>query len=315
MKNKNKLFIIAIIIIILIIIIYFVAMNIYRKNDVYHEDVPMDEDVEKINSTSGKFQKLENITDYYTVKSCISKFFSSYYSTFESENAEEKQKLYNILNVQYIDYKGITPENITSKLEKIEQSILTVNKVLSLTNYDGMYLYLADITLRNSQNNINTDMNIMLILDRNNMTYNVLLDDFVKEKGYDTAKEGDSISFEIPKSLELNNNNAFGYLSFSYDDYAEDLFEQFRSDLIYNPDRAYELLEEQFKLQNYPTKDSFINFINDNYKMIYLLKYASYTNEIIGDNVHYKCMDSNGKVFVTFYTNAPMEYTYQFNIN
>ena len=314
MKNKTKLLIIAVIAIILIVIAYIIIMNIYKKRDVYHEDIPMEEDVQKITNTSGKFQKLENITDYYTVKSCISKFFSSYFSTFESESQDQKQKLYNTLNIEYITYKGITPENITSKLEKIGQSVLTVNNVLSLTNYDGMYLYLAEITLRNSQNNINTDMNIMLILDRNNMTYNVLLDDFIKEKGYNNLNVGDSISFEIPKNIELNNNNAFGYLSFSYDDYAKDLFNKFRNDLIYNPDKAYELLDEEFKTKNYPTKESFISFIDNNYKTIYLLKYASYTNEIVEENVYYICMDSNGNVFVTFHTYAPMEYTYEFTM-
>lgn len=306
--------IIVLIFLIILIVGIVVIINTIKKNDVYHEDIPLEEDVQKKESNMGKFQKLDNISDYYTVKACLGKFINAYYSLFENNDELERKNLYQLLDNKYINYKNITEENIYDKLTKYEQSIITINSILSLNNYNGIYVYLVNYISRNSITNINETFNIMLILDKNNMTYSVILDDYLQENQLLNYSIGDSIDFEVPNKIDKNNNNYFGYLSVTYDEYAEDLYDQFRLDLIYNVDRAYERLNEEFKRNYYPTIDDFKNFISDNYKDIYISKYGTYTNIMKDGQEIYKCIDSNAKFYVTFNLSAPMEYSYEFEM-
>ena len=311
MNDKRKILFI-IIAIILIIVMYIIISNISKKSKFPKEDDPLEADVIKVAETKGKFQEINNLSEYYTLKACIDKFYSTYSGLHADESEIVGKMLFDMLDQKYIDEFDITLGNLKEKLPESKESVQTINKVMYITEYEGIYMYLINGSRRIEEDNSIIEFDMIVIMDRIDNAFSVLLEDYVKLNNYKAPTVGESIRFEIPKKIIKNTNNAFGYIGVSYNDYALELFNQFRSDLIYNRERAYMLLDEDFKERNFPSYEEFNNYINNNQRSFYLLKFGSYTTSIESEILNYICMDLNGEVYVTFKPTSTMQYKYTF---
>ena len=113
--------------------------------------------------------------------------------------------------------------------------------------------------------------------------------------------ENESIEFELPEKVENRSSNIYGITAAKYEDISKDYFNLVRRLLLNDSDKAYDLLTDEMK-NKYSSKEQFVNFINNNYKNIYLLTYSNYYVKNNNDgNLIFKSYNQDDKVCINIY--------------
>ena len=108
MKNK-RLFIIILILIILIIIMLIILSKVNKKEE-------MEKYIEEENptlQTNIKIEELKDETEFFTVQECINTYF-------QALDNEDIDKIYNMLNKDYVKKQKISKTNILENTYKLE---------------------------------------------------------------------------------------------------------------------------------------------------------------------------------------------------
>jgi len=277
------------------------------------DDYKFPEQIERENLTKGKLQKIDNITDYYILKNCVEKFMLSYFELYQegTEKSIAANNLYNLLDESYIKQKNIEVDNVSEKIKEIKESEVRINTIFYMTEYEGMYAYFVNLNLRDIKTSEIYNCDIIIVIDKVNFTFSALLDDYVKMY-YEEFNIEKEVEFPFVKEIKKNENNQFRPLPTSYNDYAADMFEQIRYDMIYNTERAYKLLEENFRKEKFPEISDFKKYVDENYKEIWTLKYGSHTFTIKENYLEYICKDKGNTIKFIINEESIMEYKYSF---
>ena len=315
MDKRIKLIFISIIILIIIIIVIFLIKSNNKNDDFFGEDpeTPIEQQQEYMASKAGKLNIVTNLNEYYTALNCIRSYFIK--CNMVNEDSSVINEIYTLLDNEYINYKNITVDNLISVLPSFDyEYTIFSDKMLSFTENENCTAYFVRGTVNNYDASIKQNFNIILILDTVNGTYSLLLDDYVKDKALMDLNDGDSISFLLPKDIEDKEYNRYTNTNYSYNDYAGKLFNEVRYNMLYDKEKAYILLDNEFKNSNYSSKNEFDNFIESNEDSIYSMIYSNYDLEYNDGNLKYICYDTNDKYQITFYLKGIMEYTYKIEL-
>ncbi len=172
MKIFKKILILLIILLMVLLIILLIK-----------KDIIIQENKEKINY-NGQFEKEEYYTEvtnpvmYFTVKECLDKYVN-YLSEYNNDI------LYNLLEDSYKNENGITMENLSNYIQKIDENSVAKIQRMYVEEKDNIQTYFiyaklviddnlnGDITKSESSK----DFYITIILDINNKTYAVIPND------------------------------------------------------------------------------------------------------------------------------------------
>lgn len=324
-RNKKIIFILIIICLIIGIVI---ILNIFNKNDDYKEEGPTDTelreaDIEIIDSQNNKLQK---IGGYYTlnlVKNCVQKFYLFYIGISNPDNTDNfyKEAAYNMLSPEYINALGITQDSITSNIEYIENFNIELYDIYSLSNYQDdpntfgiITTYFVKGVIRDTRTYNGIDFNMILTLDNATNSFEVYLNDYLAGIDFNNLKEGEEINFEIPKSVENRNYNKYSSISTTANDFAEYRFNNIKTLLLYDIDRAYEYLDEQTKSSEFKTIDDFKSFVDANKNDIYFMLFS--TSEIRYEDgvMILDCYDKTDTFCISLYCNNYSELDYSISL-
>lgn len=309
--TKIIILLIAIIIIFWILIKIITSISNYLNRDKIDETVP--EIQEQINNLRGKFQLVSTPNELYQVKTCLLKYYLNYSAIFnentitqlsEKYDANEyKKNTFNMLSPKYILKNNITVDNIGQQGNiDIAEPEIEIYYLYSLSNYDGLSAYFVNGKVRDSITHLGKTINAIVVLDDNNQTFEIYFNDYTDDIDYSTLTENSEINFELYDSIENRGINKTALISSKYEEISEDYFNIIRGLLLYDSETAYNLLTDDAK-KKYNTNDSFKNFIDSNYKSIFLLTYGSYYLKNNDGSIAFKVYDKDNNICITIYFN------------
>lgn len=316
MKLEKKQ--ILIIVVIIALLLFLLINYIKNKPEVVIDDIT-DEQIEIMNATTGKIQGVQSITYYDVVRNAIQKLYFTIGELHDPEviNSQEegtnldsvKAIVYSMLSKDYINKHDITLENIDSKLPNIPTEVnIEIYNCYYMTRYESSDVYFVKGLYR-KDNTAGNEFIATVYVDDVNNTFEIDLDNVLGED-YGNLTEGKEISTVIPERIENRENNLKPKTKVTYGQYAERIFSNTRKLLLYDTDKAYEMLDEKGK-EKFPTIDSFKNYITENYKDIYGASFKTYENVFENQVPGIKVYSKNQGLNLECYQETFSEFTFR----
>ena len=313
--NIKKIILILVILLCIALIILATLLIYGKYQENYEYDPPTNEIKVQVVST---VEKVDVKNNYYTVKSCIEKFYQ--YLTEVDENdifmTEEmiqkgekiyKQAIYAMLDERYIQCRNITVDNVLEIIPRIADSTLIIDNMYVSQKDINMSAYIVYGRIRNNQTNEKTNFEMLVELDMLNRSFKIILQDYINEN-IGEINEGDSLNLEIPASIEKNSYNTFDYESVTDEDYIVDIFNEFKNNMINDHEIVYEKLNQEYKEKRFETYEKFDNYAVKNIMNSVSMKMTSYKKSIYEGYTQYTCVDQNNNYYI-FYVTDIMNYT------
>ncbi len=317
--------VIAVIIILLVLLIFiFSSGNSFEKcesnnnlnNTLMNNEI--DNDMSTIDDRKEyTFEKIPNVEDYYILRSCVAKYYlitSGYFNTDDQDDRNIYiQNMYSILNSDYLKKNNISEGDIVNLMFDSDKYYINIENILFFKEpNNNIYAYLIRLNLRNIETNNISFSNMIVLQDRNTNSFSILPDEYISNLEYDSIKENNKILFKFPEKIEKNEFNMFGRYQFDMSDYANELIQQLKEFLLYNPQRAYELLDEDLKNKDFKTYEEFYRYLENNYAIIFELTSDNYMMEYKDDYMIYRFKSNKDTNFlIELVTKDVMEYNYK----
>ena len=323
---KRRLIISSIIIIIVVFFLFILFFSIsynlkkYKSNNLNNILINNDTNTNVqiiYDKNKYKIEKISNIEDYYILKSCITKYFlitSGYFNT-DSQNDKKIyiQNMYSILDNNCLNMYNITENDIVNLMFNSDKYYINIEDIIFFREKDrNFYAYLVRIDLRDMETNEINIFDMLVLQDRNTNSFSILPNKYIGELNYNNLKHSNTVTFKFPEKIDRNEFNMFGSYQFNMSDYANELIYQLKEFLLYNPQIAYEKLDDDLKKKKFRTYEKFCKYITDNYDGIYELASDNYTMEYKDKYSIYVFNSNNDNNFaVEIITQDVMEYKYK----
>lgn len=314
-KKRNIIIIVATIGIIIILII----ANIAKKDNISKEEMNKIYSEVKENNEDVKDEKpirTNRINTYVTVEETIK-------NHIENTKNQNVELVMSVLNKEYISKNNINSNNLSSSTQQYK----------NITSYKNIEMYEQNsekFTAYYIKGQINDKGNVYFEIgvDVNNHTYDIMP---ITENEY-TTKINQSTG---ERTIEKNENNSIEFKDYDNADIAKMYFDDYLKQMISNPEKAYNLLDKQYRETKFENYNGFVQYINANrekleltYKMETLdnndfEKYSDYLDfklqhsnlgikkysiETYESYVQYTCQDAEGNYYI-FSAQYPMDYS------
>lgn len=292
--QKLKKLIVAIMIILLLIIIVIILNTIKNKKAVQEEaNLNVITYIEKYRT-----EKVKNSIDFYTVKNIC----NAYVQNLMYKSSDD---LYNVLDPEYVKEFSITKENVISKMPQYNyenNDYLTLEVVVkdmySVKNENSIYtFFIYGYVVDNIKHNKN-DFKCMVELSKENNTFYILPEDYMKKYNYTEMSEGQEIEISIKEIKENKNYNKYDSIIKEDEEIILDYFNQYKTALIYDKEEAYNMLEEEYRKKRFGSLKKFEEYVNKNIREIYLATFDKYQVESKNDYVQYICVDKDERYYI-----------------
>ncbi len=313
MIHNKKIIVIIVIITILVILACFLIFNRDNEVEVSIYDDLTEDMIASIVEKENKLQVIDNLSDYYFVKKVLNKYFMNYKYIYTEDNSDGiyTDSLYGLLGKEYIEENQLNKEDIRSIVSDVRNLEFFMTEGYYLTNSSGKTIYFINGFFINLETNTLNDFLFMIKYDEFNNTVALYPDEYVKNMELGELKAGSEVNISFDYSIENNNFNSVIKTEFTTDDYAEDIFESTRKIILYSTDRAYNMLEEDFKKENFPTYEDFEKFVNENRRNIYIMTYQDYDLKYIDENTtQYIVYDSKDNFYLKFYVDSLIDFKF-----
>lgn len=320
MKKYKKLIIIIIFISLIVCMIIGIinsmgGLNTFLKGDDILEEP--DIEIEKIINT--EIKTVDSRNDFYVVKSCVEKFYSELNNAEQSFEVDEFggyiaetnsdieiEKVYNMLDEEYILYKGITIENLKQEINAESQIDLNISNMYVIQKDERMSTYFVfGQRIEKLQTEV-ADFVIMVRIDWENKTFKILLDDYVYEFYSDGLNATTEVS--MPDYIDTNNVNTFEYRAILDEEYIVDIFGYVQTNLIYNTAEVYKNLDEEYKRLKFESYEDFNEYAENNLSKSIVMKLDKYEKIETSEETKYLCQDTYGNYYI-IQENGIMDYS------
>ena len=321
MKKNIK---IIIIIVIAVLLILGLVVLINRNNDKSSNksqienssnfDIDLKEDY--------KIKEVSNRNSYYTVKTCIEKFFLFYSDIYsqdiniegledvvDNSQEEEIEAVYSMLDDEYIKYNNLTTQNFKSKFQSIDGKKVSISKMYQKQVKDYIYVYFVEGVLIDEETFEKGTFSMIVKLDTSNQTFKILLQDYINNKyeSIEKAIEND-IQIDVSDSIKNDIYNIYENKNISNEEYISDIFGEYRDLLVYDRQEAYNKLDEQYRNKRFGSYKKFDEFIQENIKNLVVMKLSKYQTNTFDNYTQYVAIDTNSNYYI-FNETKPMKYT------
>ena len=319
---KIKRIIIVLVIICVVMVIALIALMQYLNYDSI-DNIPYEELIDSNVEIDKTVQTVNNRNNYYIVKGCVERFYTYYNEMFEDPlegylikpeqgtvdteklKKESIEKVYSALDEEYIQYKGITLDNVSTKLSKIGDVSIHIKNMYVVEKTETISAYFVYGTLK--ENSKYNNFSMMIKLDRKNNTYKVLLGDYLEEH-YKDIKINETLEFNSNEEIQKNNYNSINYEHISDEEYINDLFTHYKNSLRQNRENTYSLVEETYKQKCFDNQEEYLKYLDENYTKIITAKLEGYNKNKNGSYTEYLFKDSKENYYI-FRETAPFQYT------
>lgn len=303
-KEKKVILIILVLIVILLIFLGIVIMKLNKEKEaIYGNEYveTMDEKQDISYNVSDNIEKIQNHQMYYTINNILSSYIESIQNlngdinNVKINQEKEYLKIENVLDDEYKNEMSMSKDKYLNQIKKFK---LSNEKKLQGTSYyfiiDDIYqcemsvdieLYFVEYSINNIKDKI------IVKLDHENRTYSLFLKDYIEKNNYIFSNIGKEDIRINTKSIELNNYNKFNFIPMNEKDIVIEYFNLYKSMMLNNVEKAYELLQKEYREKRFGSIQAFKKYIEDNKKDItsreiksYLInRYEEYTEYVLKD--------------------------------
>ena len=316
-KIKNIIIILSILLVVALIILLIIMVNA-NNQDVTNENEIVQTSEESVDTT------LKIVTDrsnYYSVSEIVGQYYS-YYSTiynldsyFSQEDAEayaeaeqeNTSALYNMLDTEYIANRGITEDNIESSLTEIKLVSPEVSAMYVSNQPNNIDVYVVEGKLKESVTSEGENFRIIVKLDHDNNTFSIVPQDYASER-YGNIELGQNVSIETLERIQKNNDNSVRSREIDDETYVKDLFGQFKRELLYAHQDAYEHVDEEYRTNKFGTMEEFDRIASNNTNAYQQMTVTQCQKVEEDGYTQYVLVDQNGKYYI-FNENGVMNYS------
>ena len=328
--SKKKIILIAcgILLIICLIVVTLIINNNTTSDGT--DNYIRDDTIEETKKYRNKIQKVNDIASFNTVKICLQKFYM-YYSrlynedVINSDNADlnleyYKKVVYDFLSNDYITRNEITEENIDSKLEKISDVNVEVYNMFYISNYDYVSEDYSNMNMNPREirayfvkgilrdNNSSKEFSNIVCMDMVNSTFSIDLDVY-NNLDYAKLKEEEDIKYLLPEGIDIKELNKYSFVSTSYEDISSSIFDNIRSLLLYDSEKAYDMLTDYSK-ENFGNLQEFKNYIESNKNDILLMSFKIYELSYEDEKLVINMYDNGSHFLIRVYFDAFSSYKF-----
>lgn len=312
-KNETTILIILLIVIVIIIGLIILLINLNNNNSQdnleYSDGVISNPDLEGTYGNVTYNNEVSNIItryDYYNVKYCAEKYQESINELINNKNDENKLKLYQMLDEQYINAKDISENNIDSIFSNYQISNIYIDKILSTQLSDSVKAYVAKG--KTITNNVTNDCVIIIKLDFANNTFSVYPYEYVLEEGYNNLEVGSNLNIQNVNSITVKGANVYEDQSNSVESIAILYYEKLKVDFLYDSEYLYSILDEEYRNKRFENYEDFTNYTDQVRDIISNGTVTKYSREYYDGYVQYLVIDSYDNRYI-FNENSVLNYT------
>lgn len=306
-KYVKKIKIICIILAIIIVVIFIIILIARKIDENQIDEYDSTQGELGINNVDSTIQNVDIRNNFYAVKTCLTKFYTVYFETTntsgqyivdEEQSNYNQEYLYAMLDEEYREFKDVTVENVLENIPQINNSDIEITTMYVSQRTPNVAVYFVYGYFNDRVNNEQTDFYNILKMDMLNNTFKIILQDLAESK-YNDIEVGNSFEIEEFSEIENENNaNIFEYESITDEEYVEDIFNQYRQNLIYNRPLAYEQLESEYREKRFPTYEVFEEYVKENSRRNVLMKIEKYQKNVYDEYTQYVCVDTTGKYYI-----------------
>lgn len=312
--------------------------NINKENSIndgnYVEDTPdlpshydgendINRNIQFINSTNEYFI-IKNIIETYNgyrkklttsandievYKEAINEEMLNKYKQQQAINEQEiaKEAIYNMLSLDYINEYKIQNTGIKNKFQinNVINSIIEEAYFIENSNNVSTYFVYGKNVVEGTTNV--QSFSIAITLDKKNNTFCIYPQEYV-QKHFNNIKLGNKIVMDISE-INTKTYNSFIYKNIDNNTKAQEYFNNYKQLLIYDIDKAYNMLESEYSKARFSNKQEFEEYINENKAFIDVMQIDQYKIDTSNKNMDYVCTDRNGKYFLFRQKGAMLDYS------
>lgn len=300
-QNKKSIHFFLIIIVILIVTLTIVCINNSKKTkDEDVEDYIVPQQEEYIAEWSGKIKDVTDLGDYYIIKNTLNKFYSNYSYMYTEDNSDKyfSEVVMGLLSEQYINENEITIENITEKFEILQENEVFIINAYNVSDFENEDIFIVDCIVREKKSGKYFRKKILILCDMDKNSFCIYPN--AEKMNIQNLNVGENFDVKFDINIQNNLYNSYGSTTKTFDDYNKDIFESYRKMLLYFPEIAYELLDDDFKSQEFSTFENFKNFIENNRVDIFLMTYSYFDSNIEGEITNFISYDKNDIFYLKY---------------
>lgn len=329
--NKIKKIIIITVIIILITIALLVIFNLLKNNGYIPSkgEIIDEEEVGTPPIDSQEKHKIDSASTFFSIEDAIQKYLNSISinvneiastpirgsnmrsaATIYAENngitdeQSKKQSIYNFLSKRYIQSNDITVDNVMEKIpnnEKVEFEALDMLRVLDYEK-EQYAVYGIETNL-----NDRSEKEVYFVVDVDKYTDDGLF--AITPIVTNEYKKLEDIPLNINDiSIEKNNNNIFPYSTITDKELTLKYFSYYKSLMLKDPEKAYEMLDEEYKNKRFENLETFRSYIDKNREDIENYVAREYGVNKLTDGTEYICQDQYNHAYM-FKETSVMEFS------
>lgn len=272
--KKNKLVVVISLVVVLIMVIFCIY---FFKGAKYENRVCNITDLNEAND----------------VKICTNKFYL--YCKEYIDNSPSA--VVELLDKDYKKKYNVNDNNIKEKVFNTDSDTLSIESVYKIKQKRNISLYYVSAKKLYKNSDDIKDFNIVLKLDKNNKTFSVFLDDYVRDNNYSDIKIGEKVKVNT-KGVKANENNTFDISNTTEYNNIQSNLSNFVTLCIYYKKYAYSLVNKNEEKDTFKSYDEFNQYISDNINSLLNLKVISFIQEDKDGYSQIKVYDNNKFNFV-----------------
>ena len=282
-------YIVAIIIILVIIIIILTGMIIYKSNKKNDYEIDHDQYIKLTEETPAQVlngnlpEKVKMESVYFTVEECIYKYLQNI-----SEN-----------NTEVIDSIAEGNKVNISITNEGQVENFIIQDMYSLVG-ESYAMYYTSILIDD------TEEYIQVNIDHKNQTYSIL--ELDKQTYNNIISNEYKTNEKEEKTILPNKYNHKESVNLTTREILEKYMKNYKLLLDRYPEKAYEILDDNYKKENNVTLDNLVEYVEENNETINEATVVNYTIENTDANVKYTCIDNHNNQFI-FTITSVMNYT------
>lgn len=272
-------------------------------------------------------------SEFLLVENCIKTFYQNYAAI--NSSGEQLERVYNLLDNDYIQEFNITKENLIGKYGNSKTIEVDVTKIYGMALEGNQHIYFAYGYLRDTSSSQISDLAIAIKVDNSNQTFSVLPYEYLQKKNCLNITEQSKVEINKTEKIENKTYNVYQNNYQDEETYVTKLFENYMNRALYHIEFAYQCLNSQYSqkrfgsLQNYKSyveqnRELYLSYSMKNAKkpeefsnmqeyLMYLdtyqtLKLKSYQVSRQNNITQYVCIDSQENYYI-FQETAPMQYS------
>ena len=314
MKSLKKVIIGILILIVLIIII---LVNFINKE----QEIVDNENYQELEQGNGKgeinldnnIKKVTDKTRYYIVKNIIDQYFE-YINMIKDNTSTELEKedsnlavsaIINMYSKKYIQEFNITKQELQKNIKKYIDCEYNIDSIYMVEKSLPVNIYMTYVNIQNEKE----FTNFIIVVDSENSAFEIYGDEYVKKYKYNDENRDKLRDLEI-KELEQNDFNQIKNIKVTKQDIAMDYFNNYKYNMLNNPEKAYDLLEKEYREKRFGDVKQYQKYIEENKEEFEEIIPTQYLVNNYENYTEYVCKDKYENLYI-FKETAIMDYTVQ----